>query len=216
LKLLGISTASKVTSAGLIDGNKVVAEFTSSDIRSEDLVVLIDKIFEETGQNINDVEAIAVAQGPGSYSGLRGGLAAAKSFAQVLNIPVVGVSTLEAIAYNLVGVKGTIAVIMDAVKDEVNFAMFTSDSKQLRRITEDFAVSVTRLKEVLGRIEGELHIISNIELDGEYKNTIVRGIPSGINVAMIGAGKISSGAKSDLLKLYPEYSHTPKLKEYTK
>src|SRR3989338_3960275 len=101
MKILGISTAGKIIDVGLIDEDKILSEFSSSQLKSEDVVVLIEQIFCEANFEIKEIDAICVAEGPGSYSGLRGGLAAANSFSQVLNIPLVGVSTLEAIAYNI-------------------------------------------------------------------------------------------------------------------
>ncbi|MCX5749881.1 MAG: tRNA (adenosine(37)-N6)-threonylcarbamoyltransferase complex dimerization subunit type 1 TsaB [Candidatus Saganbacteria bacterium] len=223
MKVLGISTATKIVGAGFVEDGRLLAEFTSSALKSEDIVVLIERIMTEAGADIKDIGAIAVSDGPGSYSGLRGGLAAAKSFAQVLNIPVIGVSTLEAMAYNLVNVSGTIAVVCDAVRDEVNFALFTSDSKKLRRITEDIVVSEARLKELLKEIKGEIYIIASKDFPFLQKSRInsniriadqARSAASGVNVALIGEQKLKEGKKDDYLKMTPKYSHTPNVREF--
>lgn len=220
MKVLGISTATKYISAGLIDGNKVISQFTSASQRSEDLVILLERIFREAGLDIKDIDAISVAQGPGSYSGLRGGLAAAKSLSQVLNIPIVGVSTLEAMAYNLVNVEGTIVSVMDAVREELNLAMFTSDSKELTRITGDIVVKEKRLKGLLDDIKGEIFVVTNVEEIKKAGRNIrfaddAHSMASGVNVACVGLKAISSGKTGDFLTLVPKYSHMPKLKEYS-
>jgi len=203
MKILGISTAGKIVSAGLIEDKKVLAEFTSRALKSEDLMVLVQRITEEAGVDIKNIDGIAVAEGPGSYSGLRGGLAAAKSLAQVLNIPITGVSTLEAVAYDLVKVRGTVAAICDAVRGEVNFALFTSDSKKLRRISDDMVVTEKRLGELLKQIKGEIHIASAED-----------ALPKGVNVAFLGMDRINAGQADDVLKMTPKYSHTPNVREF--
>ena len=211
MKILGISTATKVASVAVIDdvatphATSLLAEFTSAEIKSEDIIVLIDRICKDINFDIKNIDAIAVATGPGSYSGLRGGLAAAKSLAQVLNVPLAGVSTLEAIAYNFAGTEGTIAVVLDAVRDENNFALFTSDSKTIRRLTDDMVVSKTRVAELLSGIKG------NIRVTGPSDN-----LAYGKSVAMIGLARIKCGKTEDYLSLVPEYSHMPNIREYKK
>jgi tRNA threonylcarbamoyladenosine biosynthesis protein TsaB len=90
---------------------------------------------------------VAVAVGPGSYSGLRGGLAVAKTLAQTLKVPLAGISTLEAIAYNLINVEGTMAVILDAKADEYNFALFGASRGKLKRLTGDMVLKANVIKE---------------------------------------------------------------------
>ena len=205
MKILGISTATKVTSVAVIDDEKVLAEYTDGRARSEDVTVLLNRIFEETGLDIKNIEGLCVATGPGSYSGLRGGLAAAKSLAQVLNVPLAGVSTLEAIAYNFKNTECTIAVVLDAVKDENNFALFTSDTNKVRRLTDDMVVPKARIEELLKQIKGKICVT------GPDNN-----FAYGKNVALIGLAKIKEGKTEDLLSLVPEYSHMPNIREYKK
>ena len=209
MKILGISTGTKVVSVAIVDDVETLCtaslqcEFTSSNVKSEDIVVLIDRICKDISFDINDIEAVAVATGPGSYSGLRGGLAAAKSLAQVLNIPLAGVSTLEAIAYNFKNTECTIAVVLDAVKDANNFALFTSYSNKVRRLTDDMVVSKSRVEELLKQIKGKI-FVTGPEDNYAY----------GKNVALIGLAKIKEGKTCDFLTLTPNYSHMPNVREF--
>ena len=219
MKVLGISTASKYTGVALIDQDKVIGDLTSLESRSEDLVVLARKIMDEAGIDVKQIEAVAVAQGPGSYSGLRGGLAGAKSLSQVLDVPLIGVSTLEAVAFNLLDSDGTIAVIMDAVRGELNFALFSCNSKNLKRITDDIVIKEGRLNEFLSKVKGELFVVTNVDaIKKSHQNARfadkLHSIPYAKNVARIGLLKLEAGEKDDHLSMVPKYSHMPAVKEF--
>ncbi|OGC05204.1 tRNA (adenosine(37)-N6)-threonylcarbamoyltransferase complex dimerization subunit type 1 TsaB [candidate division WOR-1 bacterium RIFOXYA12_FULL_43_27] len=191
MKILGISSATKTISVGLVDQDKLLAELTFSGLEAftEDLIVYIKKIIDESGVK---PECIAVTEGPGAYSGLRGGMATAKTLAQVMKIPVVGVSTLEAIAYNMIDVDGTVAAVTHAKSDDYNFALFGIANREIKRLTDDLLVSKDRLEKKLAHIKR------------------CDGLPRGSSVAFLAQGK----EKVDLLKLHPKYSHKPNIREY--
>ncbi|MBU0502414.1 MAG: tRNA (adenosine(37)-N6)-threonylcarbamoyltransferase complex dimerization subunit type 1 TsaB [bacterium] len=192
MRVLGISSATKIISIGLIDDDKVLINQTFEDTHAEKIIHYIN----EAGIKPDQLEGIAVAAGPGSYSGLRGGLAAAKSLAQTLNIPIVGVPTLEAIAYNQIKKDGRVAAISDARWDEFNVAIFEVKTGQLKRLTEDKVVK-----------ENE------IDDQGAVREF---GHPYGVNVAKLGLIKLKAGQKDDPLTLVPNYSHMPNIREYNK
>ena len=219
MRILGISSATKVISIGLIDDDKVLVESTLSDIHSEKIMLYV----KEAGIEPKQIEGIAVAQGPGSYSGLRGGLAVAKSLAQTLKVPIAGVPTLEAMAYNLVDVEGTMAVILDAKADEYNFALFGASSGKLKRLTDDLVVKFDVLLNKLSKISGEIYLVGKVngireKLKGNNFHFAeeIHSHPYGINVARLGLLKIKGGETSDPLRLTPEYSHKPNIREYKK
>ena len=161
-----------------------------------------------------------MASGPGSYSGLRGSLAAAKSLAQTLNVPLTGVSTLEAIAYNLIDIEGTIMVVLDARADEYNCALFGASQGKLKRLTADVVLKLAALKERIAGISGDIWLVGNTkELKDLKDNNLhfaeeVHGHPYGTNVARIGLEQIRAGKTDDPLKLVPLYSHQPNIKEF--
>jgi len=217
MRILGISSATKVTSIGLVDDDRVLVETTVADIHSEKVLFYIN----EAGIKPEQIEGVAVASGPGSYSGLRGGVAAAKSLAQTLNIPLVGVSTLEAIAYNLVDIEGTMAVVLDAKADDYNFALFGAAGGKLKRLTNDLVLNIDKIVEKLSKVSGELYLVGNLnDLRGKltaqnfHFTQDIHSHPYGINVARLGALKIESGEKDDPLALTPSYSHKPNIREF--
>lgn len=202
MRILGLSSATKVISVGLIDGDKVLVDATVPDIHSE----MILSYMEEAWIKSEQIEGIAVADGPGSYSGLRGGLAVAKSLAHTLKVPIVGVSTLEAIAYNLVDKEGTIAVLLDAKRDEYNLALFKASQGELIRLTDDSVIKLEDLDKKLANIYGKVHLV------GTDKG--IQADPCGINVARLGLLKIKAGETVDPLSMVPKYSHKPNIREF--
>lgn len=216
MRVLGISSADKIISVALVDGNKPLLSTTVAGARAEKVMFYI----KEAGIKPEDIDGVAVAAGPGSYSGLRGGLAAAKTLAQVLKVPLVAVSTLEAIAYNLIDIEGTIAVILHARLDEYNFAVFKAAKGKLKRLTDDMVIKAEALQGRISRISGEIWVVGDIKdiKDIKKKNVhFVDGVhsqPYGINVAQLGLIKFKDGKRDDPLKLVPRYSHQPNIREY--
>ncbi len=199
MRILGLSSATKVISFGLVDEEKVLFEKTVTGLNSEQLLFCA----KEAGVEPRLIEGVAVTVGPGSYSGLRGGLATAKTLAQILNVPLVGVSTLEVIAYNLLDVEGTIAVMLDAKADDYNFALFSCSQRILKRINEDAVLPKAEIELSLKKITGKIYL-------AEGPNSQ----PTGVNVARLGLRQIRAGEIADPLTLVPQYSHQPNIREY--
>lgn len=197
--VLGISSATKIISIGLVDEDRILVDKTVPDIHAELVIHYIKKARIKPEQ----IDGVAVAVGPGSYSGLRGGLATAKTLAQTLNIPLVGVSTLEAIAYNMIKKEGTVVVILDAKSDDFNFALFLAMEGKLERQTADMVLKLNEIKERIPKIKGEVY-----QLNGNKAH------PLGVNVARLGLLRIKADQTDDPLKLVPAYSHKPNIREY--
>ena len=119
--LLAIETATRVMSVALLDGERVVAEITSDDerVHSERLLPAIDRLFELAGSSLAEVGAFAISIGPGSFTGLRIGLATLKAFALDETRPVAPVSTLAALCAAASGARGPVAALLDARRGEV-------------------------------------------------------------------------------------------------
>jgi tRNA threonylcarbamoyladenosine biosynthesis protein TsaB len=219
MRVLGISSATKVVSIGLIDDDRVLVETTVSALAAEKVMFFV----KEAGIEPEQIQGVAVAIGPGSYSGLRAGLAAAKTLAQTLKVPLAGVSTLEAIAYNLVNIEGAMAVILDAKASDYNFALFGAHQGQLKRLTDDMVINFQKIVDKLGQVSGELHVVGNLkDFRGKLKSKNlhlaedIHSHPYGINVARLGLLKIKAKETEDPLKLVPKYSHKPNIREYNK
>ncbi|MBN3032477.1 MAG: tRNA (adenosine(37)-N6)-threonylcarbamoyltransferase complex dimerization subunit type 1 TsaB [Candidatus Saganbacteria bacterium] len=218
MKILGLSGATKVISLGLIDEETLLAETTVADGRAEKIMFYV----KEAGLEPAQIDGIAVAAGPGSYSGLRGSLAAAKTLAQTLNVPLAGVSTLEAVAYNLIDLEGTVMAVLDARGDEYNCALFGSSGGRLTRLTDDLVMKLAVLQARLSGISGEIWLAGKtgelraIKRDNLHFAADIHGQPYGLNVARLGREKFKAGKTDDPLKLAPVYSHQPNFREFEK
>jgi tRNA threonylcarbamoyladenosine biosynthesis protein TsaB len=222
---LGISSATKVISVGLVDGGNIFFNIieAADKLQSENLIEYIDSLLSRSGKNIKQIEAISVAQGPGSYGGLRGGLAAAKTLAQVIKVPIAGVSTLEAMAYNLIDAEGLIIAVLDAKKEEYNMALFGAGKNMINRKTEDFIISQGRLMQLAEEMPPEAMLATPVDLlRRKFANkrfklaSLSHSYPLGSNVAELGRKKILSGIKEDIFTLIPKYSHEPNIREFSK
>ena len=196
--ILGISSADRPIEAALIDGEKTLAEIEVAS--TEELVVAVGELFKKSGRTKSELSAAAVTEGPGSYSGLRGGIAVAKGLAQGLGVPAVGISTLDAVAVDS-SIGDELAVVsMPARGGELNAAVF-SGTGSLRRMTEDFVVESGKLEEVVSRISGRARLVSGVK-------------PRASAVARLAAAKLKGGCCGDPLALAPVYSHSPNIREF--
>ena len=121
MKILGIDSSGMVASVAIVQDDVVIAEYTMNHKRthSETLLPMIDEIVKTSETKQEDIDAIAIASGPGSFTGLRIGAATAKGLGLALGKPIVPVKTCEGLAYNLWGASGVICPIIDARRNQV-------------------------------------------------------------------------------------------------
>ena len=147
MKILGFDTAAKTASVALTEGGRLVSEFylDSGFTHSETVLPMAKALLEIAGTKPEEIDVFAVNCGPGSFTGLRIGIAAVKAMAMSLKKPCAAVSTLEALAENLIESKGVICPVMDARRNEVYNALFEFDGDRLVRLTPDRAISLEDL-----------------------------------------------------------------------
>lgn len=121
MKLLALDSSGLVASVAILDGETLVAEYTLNykKTHSQTLLPMLDEIVKMTQTELSEVDAIAVAAGPGSFTGLRIGSATAKGLGLALNKPIISVPTLEGIACNFYGTDALICPMMDARRKQV-------------------------------------------------------------------------------------------------
>ncbi|MDD5439103.1 MAG: tRNA (adenosine(37)-N6)-threonylcarbamoyltransferase complex dimerization subunit type 1 TsaB [Candidatus Omnitrophica bacterium] len=138
MKILGIETTTKYLSVALLDG-AVLRSHRHEDAglsHMERLIPTIATVLEEARVPFKKLDGIAVGIGPGSFTGLRIGVATAKGLSLASGIPVVGVPTLDSIAYNYVTREGYAMPVLDARKDRVYAALYRSDGVKLKRMSD--------------------------------------------------------------------------------
>lgn len=161
--ILAIDSSSLVASVALIDETTIIAEYTINlkKTHSQTLLPMIDEIIRMTGIDKKEIEVIAVTNGPGSFTGLRIGAATAKGLAFVLSIPVVGVSTIEAMAYNYNHCNKLICPIMDARRNQVYTGIYECQNEALKVVLEPCAVSISELTGKIIRLDKEIIFIGD-------------------------------------------------------
>jgi tRNA threonylcarbamoyladenosine biosynthesis protein TsaB len=168
MRVLGIDTATAVASVALVEDGKLVAEEIQSNRENlsartgalprgnhaEIVISLIQSVLTKAATSNADLSGIAVSIGPGSFTGVRIGLATAKGIAYEGGLPIVGVSTLQANAARVTDFEGIICSLLDARKSEVYFALFSREAHQIKRITIDAVTSLDALLDQIRNCEG--------------------------------------------------------------
>lgn len=143
MKILAVDTATKTCSVALIDGEIPLAEITlaKNQTHSKHLMVMIESVIALSDQRISDIDCFAVTKGPGSFTGLRIGISTVKGLSLALEKSIVGVSTLDALAFQFSFSSLLICPLMDARKGEVYFSKYRSTDGQLKKECEEQVVS---------------------------------------------------------------------------
>ena len=161
--ILAFETSAKAASVALMEGAKLLGEAYQNTglTHSQTLMVMAEDVLKQCGKSAQDVEAVAVAEGPGSFTGVRIGVAAAKGYAWGKEIPCYGVSTLEAMAESLGLYEGFICPVMDARRSQVYNALFRVEKGIISRVAEDRAIALADLKEELLQLEGPIYLVGD-------------------------------------------------------
>ena len=157
MKILSVDSSAIVASVALCEDGCLLAEYTlnNKNTHSETLLPMIESLLSFFSMEIGDIDLFAVSSGPGSFTGVRIGTATVKGLAFASNKPCIGVSTLEAIAYNLRFHKGLVCPVMNARRSQVYTAIFRSDGEKLERLTDDLAISIAELDTMLAEYDEE-------------------------------------------------------------
>lgn len=140
MKILSVSTSSNIASVSISENDDCILELNinNNKTHSETLMPLINELFKTTGSNLSDIDAVACDIGPGSFTGIRIGISSIKAIAESLNIPVIGVSSLEALAYNIQNANcKTICSLIDARNNQVYCGIFDKNYNLLENYLAD-------------------------------------------------------------------------------
>lgn len=151
MKILALESSATAASVALCQGEELIAQsFLHTGLtHSQTLLPMAQRLLADCGLTVRDLDLIAVAAGPGSFTGLRIGVAAAKGLAWAAQLPCAGCSTLEAMAWSLAGFSGQVCAAMDARRHQVYNARFQVDGTAPRRLTPDRAIALEDLIEEL-------------------------------------------------------------------
>lgn len=215
--ILAFETSAKAASVALMEGGKLLGESYQNTglTHSQTIMVMAEDLLKQCGKTAQDVEALAVAAGPGSFTGVRIGVAAAKGFAWGGELPLYGVSTLEAMALSLGTWQGYVCPVMDARRSQVYNALFHVNCGEYTRIREDRAISLSELGEDIQNLDEPVFLVG----DGSVLcyNQLLESVPNlvlpkehrmhqrAVGVALAAAQKIAAGEAGDGASLVPNY-----------
>ena len=151
MRILAIDSSGLPASAALVSDGKVEADFTLNHEKthSQTLLPMIDSLFRMTEIEKDSLDAVAVAKGPGSFTGLRIGSATAKGIGMAFDRPIIEVSTLAALAFQMYGFDGDICPMMDARRNQVYTGIYRFEGETLACVYEDRAEAVSSLIEYI-------------------------------------------------------------------
>ena len=215
--ILAFETSAKAASVALTENGKLLGESYQNTglTHSQTLMVMAEDLLTQCGLKIADLTHVAVAEGPGSFTGVRIGVAAAKGFAWGRELPCYGISTLEAMAVSLGAYEGHVCACMDARRNQVYNALFYVNQGRLERFSEDRAISLADLKNELEHIDGPIFLVGDgaaltyKTLSGQIPELILppehRMHQRASGVAIVAAKKIAAGDTGDANALTPNY-----------
>ena len=151
MKILAFESSAKAASVALCEDEFLVAQSYQNNglTHSTTLMPMAEDLLKHCGTTLEDIDCLAVANGPGSFTGLRIGISTVKGLAWGAEKPCAGVSTLEAMAWNLAHMPAIIVCAMDARRHQVYNAIFCSDGEKLERLSPDRAISLEELAQEL-------------------------------------------------------------------
>lgn len=221
MKILAVDTSATAASVAVAEENKLIGEFSINTAltHSQTLMPMVDELLKNTGLSVNDIDAVAVNAGPGSFTGVRIGVAAVKGIAFPKNLPCVSVSTLESMAYNMLGNDCIVCSVMDARCSQVYNALFRVKGCTVTRMTDDRALSLTDLKNELQNINekvvlvGDGAVLCSKFLGEELENIMLapfnNRIQTASSIAYAAFEKINNGETVKADELMPVYLRLP-------
>ncbi len=217
MKLLAFETSAKAGSVALTEDGVLLAESYQNTglTHSQTLMTMAEALLKSCGLTPQSVDAVAVANGPGSFTGVRIGVAAAKGFAWGGALPLYGVSTLEAMALGLGIYQGYVLPVMDARRSQVYNAVFHCEKGIMTRTAQDRAISLTELGEELKNLSEPIFLVG----DGSLLcyNTLRETVPTLVlppehrmhqraaGVALAAMAMTARGEAGDAASLQPNY-----------
>lgn len=166
MKILAIDSSGIVASAAVVEDDSLLGEYTINHKKthSQTLLPMIDEVVRMLELDLHTLDAIAVAAGPGSFTGLRIGSATAKGFGLALDKPLIEIPTVDGLAYNLAGSSVAVCPLMDARRNQVYTGLYRFEGYQMHTVIEQCAVGIDE-------------IVEKINMQGQAVSFLGDGVP---------------------------------------
>lgn len=218
MKILALDSSGLVASVAIVSDDTLLAEYTVNykKTHSQTLLPMLDEVAKMIELDLNSVDAIAVAAGPGSFTGLRIGSATAKGLGLALGKPLVHIPTVDALACNLYGCVSLICPLMDARRSQVYTGIYTFEDGELRIIKEQSPMAVEQIAEELNALGREVVFLGDgVPVYREMLSTLMkvpyRYAPANMNrqraasVAVLAQQYVKAGKTETAAEHAPDY-----------
>jgi len=217
--VLGIDTSTTTGGVALVSETQLIANY-QLDVtvtHSARLFPALYAVLHDAQLTLDKLDGIAVALGPGSFTGLRIGIAAAKSLAYLNKIPLVGIPTLDALAFPLNQSNQLVCAILDALRGEIYTALYQTSNGRIEKVIEDTITTIPELVKQItqpciftgnGIVKHQSELKSNLAGEALFAPMNLQVVlPS--SIAVLGIDKLAHGVSDDPLKLEPRYLRRP-------
>lgn len=216
MKILSIDTASNICGVSILENDKLICSLDKNTGRthSENLMPMIDEIFKKTYLSLKDINLIVCNIGPGSFTGIRIGVATTKAFSDSLNIPCIGVNSLESLAYNEkqnLNNGDIIFSIIDCKNENCYYSVYEFNNNQYKKIFSPNSDSIDNLKNLEKEISNKKVIFIGDGVD-VYKKQLISIFPKAIfsknnllnsyNLGLCGFNKYNNNNFNEVMPLY--------------
>lgn len=218
MKILGLDSSGLVASVAVIEDDNMLGEYTVNykKTHSQTLLPMLDEVAQMIELDLESVDAIAIAGGPGSFTGLRIGSATAKGLGLALKKPIVNVPTVEGLAYNLVGCPEVVCPLMDARRNQTYTGLYTFQGNEMTTLKEQCAVGIDEIIDIINTTGREVVFLGDgvpvfRDYIAEHCKVPYRFAPAHMNkqragaVAVLGMRYFSEGRYESAAEHKPEY-----------
>lgn len=155
MRILGLDSSGLVASVALVEDDNMLAEYTVNykKTHSQTLLPMLDEIAKMIDLDMNTIDAIAIAGGPGSFTGLRIGSATAKGLGLALNKPLIQVPTVDGLAYNLWGCREVVCPLMDARRNQTYTGLYEFDNNEMHILEKQCAVGIDEILNKINQLD---------------------------------------------------------------
>lgn len=220
MKVLSIDSSSKVATAAILEDNILLGEYVLNNKKEHSVILLpmIENLLKDCNLSIDDIDGYVVSKGPGSFTGLRIGMATIKGMSFGSNKPYISLSSLEGLAYNLINFDGIICSVMDALRENVYAAVYKSNNNALEPLLNPTSMELSDLLDYLKKYNEKVIFVGDGVI--KHKEYIINNFtnpifpPDSFNIikastiAEIGINKLKQGL-SDNPNSGPVYLKKP-------
>lgn len=215
--VLSVDSSSTTATVAIASEDKILGEISLNDKREHSVILmeLIELLLDKCNLTIDDIDGFAISEGPGSFTGLRIGMATIKGLAFGTNKPCISISTLDTLAYNVINFNGLICPIMDALRGNVYTNLYKNNNGNLQSVFEASCISIEELTELLkekdepviflgdGLIKHKEYLTNNLEK--VTFATLNSNYPKASSLAELAIKKLKNEELQDINKIVPVY-----------